>query len=77
MTAASFWSLLDPAIEMAEQSKIYGENGEWSFIPVAIGFFFGAVFVYGADYLITVLGVHSPNVMLGKINNLIQVVCSF
>lgn len=49
MTAASYWSLLAPAIELAEQSGYYGSNGQWSFIPVAIGFILGAVFVYGAD----------------------------
>ncbi|CAH1957563.1 unnamed protein product [Acanthoscelides obtectus] len=67
MTAASFWSLLNPAIEMATESKIYGENGEYAFLPVAFGFFLGAIFVYGADKLITVLGIHSPNMMLGKV----------
>lgn len=68
MTAASYWSLLAPAIEMAEESKIYGANGEYAFAPVAIGFTLGAVFVYGADLLITKLSVHSHNVMLGKCN---------
>ena len=28
MLAASYWSLLEPAIEMAEKSKIYGEEGK-------------------------------------------------
>lgn len=68
MTAASYWSLLAPAIELAEESKIYGENGEYAFAPVGLGFLLGALFVYGADVLITTLGVHSPNVMLGKFN---------
>ena len=67
MTAASYWSLLSPAIEMAEQSKIYGENGEYAFAPVALGFLLGALFVYGADVLISILGVHSPNMMLGGV----------
>ncbi len=49
MTAASYWSLLAPAIELAEQSGNYGENGQWAFIPVSIGFALGAFFVYGAD----------------------------
>ena len=49
MTAASYWSLLAPAIEMAEVSGSYGVNGEWAFLPVAIGFGLGAVFVYAAD----------------------------
>lgn len=65
MTAASFWSLLSPAIEQASESKIYGENGEYAFLPVAFGFLLGSLFVYGADKLITVLGIHSPNMMLG------------
>ncbi|CAH1366156.1 zinc transporter ZIP11 isoform X1 [Tenebrio molitor] len=64
MTAASYWSLLSPAIEMAEESKIYGENGEYAFAPVGFGFLLGALFVYGADVLISILGVHSPNMML-------------
>ena len=49
MTAASYWSLLAPAIEMAEQEGTYGEEGEWAFVPVAFGFTLGALFVYGAD----------------------------
>lgn len=49
MTAASFWSLLAPAIEMAETSGSYGSEGEWAIIPVAIGFIFGAAFVYKAE----------------------------
>ncbi|KRT85798.1 hypothetical protein AMK59_370, partial [Oryctes borbonicus] len=61
---ASYWSLLAPAIEMAEDSKIYGANGEYAFAPIAIGFTLGAAFVYGADLLISKLSVHSHNVML-------------
>ncbi|XP_034939076.1 zinc transporter ZIP11 isoform X1 [Chelonus insularis] len=64
MIAASYWSLLAPAIEMAENSKIYGENGEFAFIPVAAGFLIGAGFVYGTDVLISSLGIQSPNVLL-------------
>ncbi|KAB0796726.1 hypothetical protein PPYR_10787 [Photinus pyralis] len=64
MTAASFWSLLAPAIEMAEQSQTYGDKGQFAFVPVGCGFLLGALFVYGADVLITLLGVHSPNMML-------------
>lgn len=66
MVAASFWSLLSPAIELAASSKYYGENGEYAWAPVALGFLLGSLFVYGADVLITVLGVHSPNMMLGR-----------
>ncbi|BFZ18012.1 hypothetical protein BsWGS_21050 [Bradybaena similaris] len=52
MLAASYWSLLAPAIEMAETSGTYGSSGQWAFIPVAVGFLLGAVFVYAADLFI-------------------------
>lgn len=52
MTAASFWSLLAPAIEMAEESGLYGAEGEWAFVPVAFGFLLGSMFVWGADKLL-------------------------
>ncbi|MES2618048.1 MAG: ZIP family metal transporter [Bacteroidota bacterium] len=48
MVAASFWSLLTPAIEMAEES--YGKA--WSWIPAAIGFTIGAGFIYIIDKII-------------------------
>ncbi len=43
MVAASFWSLLNPAIEMSS-----GE-GFIKVIPAAVGFFFGALFLFGLD----------------------------
>ena len=55
MIAASYWSLLAPAIEMAAASKSYGEDGRYAFVPVSIGFAFGALFVYGSDYFITMM----------------------
>ena len=45
MTAASFWSLLAPAIEMAEDPESYGAL---AFLPVAVGFVVGAAFVMAA-----------------------------
>ncbi|NWS94633.1 S39AB protein, partial [Mionectes macconnelli] len=48
MLAASYWSLLAPAIEMAEES---GSFGAFAFLPVAVGFSLGAAFVYFADLL--------------------------
>ncbi|XP_068511511.1 zinc transporter ZIP11 isoform X3 [Anas acuta] len=57
MLAASYWSLLAPAIEMAEES---GTFGAFAFLPVAVGFVLGAAFVYGADLLIPVLGFSGP-----------------
>ncbi|NWV26675.1 S39AB protein, partial [Origma solitaria] len=58
MLAASYWSLLAPAIEMAEES---GTFGAFSFFPVAAGFALGAAFVYGADLLMPVLGFTGPS----------------
>ncbi|KAG7154168.1 Zinc transporter ZIP11-like [Homarus americanus] len=66
MTAASFWSLLAPAIELAETSGSYGENGEWAFFPVAVGFLFGALFVYAADVFMSSIGIQSPNLILAQ-----------
>jgi len=43
MVAASFWSLLSPAIEMSE-----GE-GFVKVLPAAIGFSLGALFIFGLD----------------------------
>jgi len=47
MLAASYWSLLAPAIEMATEFSGYSEN--LAFIPAAIGFFLGALFVSICD----------------------------
>ena len=55
MLAASYWSLLAPAIEMAETSGVYGKEGKWAFVPVALGFVLGAAFVYFADRLLPYL----------------------
>ncbi|XP_078034687.1 zinc/iron regulated transporter-related protein 48C isoform X1 [Augochlora pura] len=64
MIAASYWSLLAPAIEMASKSKIYGLDGEYAFVPVGVGFLVGAAFVYGTDLLISHFGIQSPNMLL-------------
>lgn len=52
MLAASYWSLLAPAIDMAEDS---GKYGSFAFLPVAVGFTLGAAFVYFADLLLPML----------------------
>ncbi|XP_015922964.1 zinc transporter ZIP11 [Parasteatoda tepidariorum] len=49
MMAASYWSLLKPAIEIATESMQYGSEGEYVFIPVAVGFLLGAAFVFLTD----------------------------
>ncbi|MDD4656348.1 MAG: ZIP family metal transporter, partial [Bacteroidales bacterium] len=43
MIAASFWSLLQPAIDMAE------ESGKPSWMPAVIGFLAGGVFLFAVD----------------------------
>ncbi|XP_060058644.1 zinc transporter ZIP11 isoform X2 [Erinaceus europaeus] len=53
MLAASYWSLLAPAVEMATSS---GGFGPFAFFPVAVGFTLGAAFVYLADLLMPHLG---------------------
>jgi zinc transporter 11 len=44
MLAASYWSLLEPALEMASGLGTYGAEGEWAFIPVSVGFILGEFF---------------------------------
>ena len=46
MIAASYWSLLAPAIEMAEGGPLP------AYLPAAIGFLLGGVFLRGIDYLL-------------------------
>lgn len=55
MLAASYWSLLAPAIDMAEDS---GKYGSFAFLPVAVGFTLGAAFVYFADLAMPLLVRH-------------------
>nr|XP_034959974.1 zinc transporter ZIP11 isoform X3 [Zootoca vivipara] len=57
MLAASYWSLLAPAIELAEDS---GKFGAFAFFPVAVGFTLGAAFVYFADLILPWLGIPEP-----------------
>lgn len=59
MTAASFWSLIAPAIEMAEESGAYGD---FAFVPVAIGFALGAGFVLATDWGVAKIGMNSQHV---------------
>jgi len=50
MIAASFWSLLAPAIDMAEASPLYGPT--WKWIPPLVGFLMGAVFLRVIDRIL-------------------------
>ena len=49
MFAASFWSLLNPAIDFVEKQSEAGITNLPSFLPPAIGFFLGALFLYLLD----------------------------
>lgn len=46
MIAASFWSLLSPAIDMAEN------NGQIGWVPALVGFLGGGLFLFGVDKLL-------------------------
>ena len=46
MVAASVWSLLIPALEQSEKM------GVWSFVPAAVGFWIGILFLLLLDHLI-------------------------
>jgi len=46
MLAASYWSLLAPAIEASE------DYGQYEIVPALVGFILGAAFVYGSDLML-------------------------
>ena len=52
MIAASFWSLLSPAISYVEMQNEMGTSSLPSWFPPAVGFFLGALFLYGLDKVI-------------------------
>jgi len=54
MIAASFWSLLAPAIEMSEGS------GMPRWVPPLVGFIAGGAFLYGVDKLLPHLHIGAP-----------------
>ena len=54
MIAASYWSLLAPAVEMAENMGV----NPW--IPAVVGFFLGAVFLRGIDLVLPHLHLGMP-----------------
>lgn len=55
MIAASYWSLLSPAIEMSESQGVPG----W--LPAAVGFALGSLFMYGLDKILPHLHVNFPH----------------
>ena len=52
MIAASFWSLLSPSISYVEMQNEMGLSNLPSWLPPAVGFFFGALFLYILDKII-------------------------
>ncbi|CAK4102400.1 unnamed protein product [Aphanomyces euteiches] len=59
MLAASYWSLLAPAIEIAEQSPLYGPDGRYAFLPAAVGFSLGAFSMLFTEKALPLLGLGS------------------
>ncbi len=55
MIAASFWSLLAPAIEMAE------ETTDWPVVPAVIGFLLGGAFLWVSDKILPHLHLGFPS----------------
>lgn len=64
MMAASYWSLLEPAIELAGQDGTYGDDGQFAFVPAVVGFVFGAFFVYLSDVLISSYEMDVLNILI-------------
>ena len=54
MIAASYWSLLAPAIDMS------AGLGTWAFVPAAVGFVVGAVFLRLVDMFLPHLHLNAP-----------------
>jgi ZIP family zinc transporter len=54
MIAASYWSLLAPAIEMSEHMGVF------SFVPAAVGFVAGAAFLRLVDIFLPHLHINAP-----------------
>jgi len=54
MIAASYWSLLAPAIELGEDSALP------AYVPAVVGFLLGGVFLRGLDLVIPHLHLHEP-----------------
>ena len=56
MLAASFWSLLSPALEMSALTW----TQSWAWVPVAIGFIGGAIFLFIIDQYLPHLHLNAP-----------------
>lgn len=63
MVSASFWSLLIPAVEQSKQTY-----GRWAFVPEAVGFCLGMLFLLLIDTLVP--NMHLDESVEGPKNNL-------
>ena len=59
MIAASFWSLLAPSIAYTEMQEKLGLMTTPSWVPPAVGFFLGAMFLFTLDKIIPHLHIYS------------------
>lgn len=72
MIAASFWSLLQPAIEGARNSSLIPP-----YIVVTIGFIFGALFMWITDKIVSISIKKTKNIKKNaKINRIIMLILS-
>lgn len=62
MLAASYWSLLEPAVELSAADPLYG--ADWAWIPPAVGFVAGAVFIAACDALLDRIGASDVDALL-------------
>ena len=62
MIAASFWSLLQPAIERAEAA-----SSQPAYLVATVGFLFGALFMWASDKIVS-FARREANSTLGKPN---------
>jgi ZIP family zinc transporter len=59
MIAASFWSLLEPCIEMAESAS--GQTGIPGWVPAAVGFLAGGFFLRLVDFILPHLHIEASD----------------
>lgn len=74
MIAASFWSLLQPAIEQAEMSSSFP-----AWLVATVGFLFGALFMWGSDKIVSYAQNRADNTQgepNEKLNRIIMLVLS-
>ncbi len=69
MIAASFWSLLQPAIERAEETSSLP-----AYLVATLGFLFGALFMWGSDKAVTFTRRRADGAQNGKSESLHRII---